>query len=413
MYDSVNTDGQTIDLGIARQDIEAYLNRAGYWKDAETRERYQYVLSPSAYVVSKQQQSDLARMAACIYGAVSGLNERLCEIAGGAGPKDNTEAALLKLANVASRGLLRPCDGEARIPPIMKVDLIQNAQGRFSIVEIDAYNPRGLGFVALLEGGLPASYLQMRYPGVLGVRNAFGQTCTELCLIVSEFERFYEAPFRIFKEAMGAAGLNVRLVREADLANGSSTTENGTRLLCIPDTMDKHPAVRDDLVARYRSGKIDSFFPPVAYLGSKAFLPFLRECEGMSEFLPKTILVGKRFRNQEESLGQGAPLVLKAAVSSGLKKVLFSDLDPEVFAETFARVRMQKSASWILQEQVEQEAVPIVVFDGNGGRETQEHFLRITAYVSAQGIVDVEITGRPDRKVHGAPDCIQIPAILA
>lgn len=413
MYDSIHADEQTTDLGIAREDIEAYLRGVGYWKDQEAQKRYQYVLSPSAYVVSKQQQSDLARMATCIFAAVSELNVRLCNIASGKGPQDNAEAALLKLANVASRGLLRPCDNESRVPPIMKVDLVQGVRGRFSIVEIDAYNPRGLGYVALLEGCLPASSLGMRYPGVLGVRNAFGSACTSLCVIISEYERFYEAPFRVFKEAMGLAGLSIRIVREADLADGSIVIENGTRLLCIPDTLDKHPEVRASLVARYQNGKIESFFPPVSYLGSKAFLPFLRDCDGMDEFIPKTVLVGKRYRDLEKSVSRDVPLVLKAAVSSGLKRVLFSDLDPEIFYGTFLKARAQKSASWILQEQVSQEALPIIVFDDDGSRKTQEYFLRITAYISEDGIVDVEVTGRTDRKVHGAPDCIQIPAILA
>lgn len=66
----------------------------------------------------------------------------------------------------------------------------------------------------------------------------------------------------------------------------------------------------------------------------------------------------------------------------------------------------------ILQKQVPQVGVPIAVFGDDGARVVQDYYLRIIAYVTADGILDVEVTGRPDRKVHGAPDCIQIPTIF-
>lgn len=410
-----------VDLGLARRDLESYLAHCGYWGDEEARRRYGYVLSPSALVLSKTQQQDLERLAVSTHAAVRTLNNRLCDIGAQVSPSTHEDALLLRLGNVAMRGLLKPSAGVRAVPPVIKVDLVMDPDGRFHIAEVDTYNPRGLGFVTLLEESIhfelkrnAANRAFKRYPGTGGVAQVMRDLAPgkQWFLLVSEFERFYQASFAVFANALLRYGVAAKLLREQDIANGLTSVPEGAQLLAIPDTLNVYPAVRENLLSRYQAGELQTLFPPVAYVGSKAFLPYLRACEGMEEFIPASALVGKKCRSQEQLVDVTKPLVLKATVSSGMKGVYFSDLDPEKYASILASARTLRNPSWILQEQVHQKSSSVVVFDEDGERVVRDYYLRVTAYVSEQGIVDVEVTGRPDRKVHGAPDCIMVPVLL-
>ena len=402
---------QTTDLGFGREHLEAYLARCGYWGNWELRRRNAYVLSPCAYVLSRAQEADIRRLGCATYAAVRTLSHHLCELARKRHPT-HEEAALLLFANRASRDLLSPCDGLTHIPPLFKVDLVANPEGRFHIVEADVYNPRGFGYATLLEESLFDVADVRRFSGIAGLfdilraRNVQG---APLYVLVSEFERYYEPGFRILCDALVRRGIDARLVREKDLADGSSISDGVS--LCIPDSLDR--TIRDTLIAQYRQGTLRTIYPPCAYLGSKAFLPFLREQDGMGEFIPPTALVSKKCEGWQSLRDSGLPLVLKAHVSSGMKGVYFSDLDESAFGWQLAQAQEIKRAAWILQQQVPQVPTPIVVFDVQGVRRVENYYLRVVAYVTADGVLDVEVTGRPDRKVHGAPDCIQLPVILS
>lgn len=417
---------RTADIGCSREALAGYLQGCGYWATPEDRQRYGYVLSPSAYLLSPAQQAQLERLAVATHAAVRATNERLCGIAAKKSPSTHEEGRLIGIANSASRSLLRPLDGVREIPPIIKADLVQDPDGGFHIVEADVYNPRGLGFCAFIEGSFQefspsASYAGRLNPGpryigtwrtarLLEKAKRYGGPCY---VVVSEFERFYENAFVAFARLMKPFGVEVELVRERDLARDRGRIPGeGADLLIIPESLNTHPAVREDLLARYREGRLNLFFPPVAYLGSKALLPALRACEGMEEFIPPSALVGRRCGDPREAVDLARPAVLKAAVSSGMKGVWFSDLDPD-FGAALGKAEKLGKPTYILQEQVPQEPVPIAVFEDDGSRVVKDYYLRVTAYVSEGGIIDAEVTGRPDRKVHGAPDCIMIPTAFA
>jgi hypothetical protein len=405
---------QTYDTMIERSDLEAYLVNCGYWGNDELRRRHAYVLSPAVFHLTHLQERDLDRLAKCTYAAVKKLNNRLITVAQPGHHQTHEEGGFVKLGNNASRSLLQPRDKEERIPPVIKVDLIQNAKGQFFIAEVDVYNPRGFGYAALLEESLHPGFGPFRYHGIVGLLDLFTQNEAgediEWHILVSEFERYYETSFRILARSFLKYDKRIRILREEDIAEKRACL-SGTPagLLAIPESLNTHPKVREEMLSLYREQKLRTLYPPVAYLGSKAFLPFLRTCEGMAEFLPPTVLVGKKRENVLPN--PEIPWVLKAAVSSGMKGVFFSDLDSE-FAFTLDKARSQKNTSWILQEQVPQAPLPITVFNDDGSKVVKDYFLRITAYVSEDGIIDAEVTGRQDRKVHGAPDCIQLPVVL-
>lgn len=416
---------QIADLGVSRAYLEKHLRECGYWANPERRERYAYVLSPCVYVASSRQEADLERLAVRTYAAVQKLNEELCALAR-KNHLTKDEARFLQLGNAASRSLLRPQDQVTRIPPVIKVDIVQDIFGRYQVAEVDAYNPRGFGYAAMLEQSLDSRMKLRRFPGIEELARIFEATQGEDSIwpwfvVVSEYERFYRAPYEILSRALKRQGMHFPTLsaREAFGILRAPTEEGVMQMragfLSIPDTLfAEEPQVRERFLSLYREGYLKSLYPPVAYLGSKAFLPFLRAQEGVAEFIPPTSLVGKLYGEEEirESTSR-AELVLKATVSSGMKGVYFSDIDRTEFETALVQARQQRNSSWILQEQVPQAKVPVIVFDDEGKRQTQDYYLRITAYISEGGIVDAEVTGRPDRKVHGAPDCIQIPVVLS
>jgi hypothetical protein len=208
-------------------------------------------------------------------------------------------------------------------------------------------------------------------------------------------------------------GVDAKLVREERLAQDGvdRTLGDFAQILCIPESLYKYPKVREQLLKRYKEGSICSMFPPKAYLGSKGFLPYLSAEELAGKYIPKTSLVS-RADDPYTVIDVDASTVLKATVSSGMKQVLFSDLDKMLFCSTFAEARAAEYPLWILQEQVPQFATPVVVYDDQGGKVLRDYYFRIIAHITEYGILDVEVTGRPDRKVHGALDCIQLPSVL-
>jgi hypothetical protein len=408
---------QTADLGLSRPYFENYLRNCGYWANEDRRAQLAYVPSPSVYIATKRQEADLERMAKATYLAVHGLNVALCKTAG---EKNLTKEAarFLQLGNSASRGLLRPQDGETRIPPMIKVDLVQDVDGMYQIAEVDTYNPRGFGFAAMLEESLQSDLKLRRFPGMeqlCRILKTNGVSDDTLWFVlVSEFERFYRPAYEIFSRALKRRGIHMPTISTHEVSSVFVNEHNYMKggVFSIPDTLfTEDPAIRTLLLEKYRDKSLEAVYPPVAYLGSKAFLPYLRMFAGMGEFLPKTRLVGKHYP-EPENTDLFLKQVLKATVSSGMKGVYFSDTDEE-YPAVLEKARAQRNPSWILQEQVPQVPVPIIVFDDDGNRVTRDYYLRLTAYISVNGIIDVEVTGRPDKKVHGAPDCIQIPVVLS
>lgn len=400
---------QTIDLGISREHLESYLEATGYWGDAERRRRNMYVLSPSAYVISPDQKAQLDRLATATFNAVRTLSKHLSHLAGERS-LSNKDAVFLALAGSGLRGLLGPKEIMGNMPPCLKVDLVQDERGVYQIAEVDAYNPRGFGYMALLDESMPNSFTRSG-PGIRAVTDMMIEVGGEgeWVIIVSEHERFYKPAFDVFRRALARYGVYARLVDESDIGTALYGTDV-QNVFVIPESLNQNVDGRAYLLDRYQKGQVRLFYPPAAYLGSKAFLPYLAAQTCMAEFIPPCSLVSRK--HDPLLVCNGYPSVLKGVMSSGMKQVIFSDADPELFAAKFAEARSLKRPSWILQKLVEQKPVPIVVFDEKSELTQRDHFLRITAYIAESGLIGAEVTGRTDPKVHGAPDCIQIPAIL-
>ena len=407
---------QFVDLGLSAQQLTDYLtHECRLWDTEEKRTRYGYVLSPCAYIVSKQQQQELQRLARDTYRATQDIAIQLHTL-GNQTSRNNDEDQLVSIATRSSKGLLRP--GEAHsidIPPIMKIDLVQTLDDSYKIVEIDAYNPRGLGFITLLENSI-RDYNTKRYPGIATCAKRMKTINTHWTHIYSDFERYYAPVFDIWIQEMKKHGVYIddrcteakpELLTRTDL-QFDRTTSASRNISIIPESLFNNKDFREHLLTLYRSKSARFFYHPTAYLGSKALLPYIREKQGMKNWIPETSLL---FKKSKVICDSNKEYVLKAGMSSGMKGVYFSDTDSE-FEPKLAEVSRNKRPSWIVQEQVAQQPYPITVFNKYGERITANYYLRVIAHITKGGILDVEITGRPDKKVHGAPDCIQLPTIL-
>lgn len=389
------------DLGLSARDVRQYLIGSGYWADEELRARNACTLTPCALALSHQALRGLDRLARETYAALAATQARIHALAN-ARSLSNADAAFVKLARRAARELLAPgeCD---LVPPVVKLDCVIAEDGSFKAVEVDAYNPRGYGYLALLDALVPKgkrvgggiAELARRMRAISGGSWRF---------IVPEYERYYEPSFRILCAALAAEGMDARCVRESALTD---TALFDTATFVIPDTLHASPQLRIRLMGLYRESRLTTFYPPCAYLGTKALLPAIA-ASGASAHVPATALVS---RVQDPRATAARASLLKGVVSSGMKQVLFSDEDAADFERAYRSAREQKSPQWVLQEAVPQRPISITVFDDDGERITRPYYLRVIAYATRDGLLGAEVTGRPDRRVHGAPDCVQMPVI--
>lgn len=414
-----------VDTGVENNDLVQYFEQSGYWNTPERKMRHSCVLSPCAYVIRRGQSDQLNHMARSVYAAVQGLEDLLRELARKRAVS-NGEARFLKLARGASHGLPKPGEHAANdIPPIVKVDMVEDAQGIYRVVEIDAYNPRALGTMALLDG-IWSPYISISSKRTLDVAKGLRDIMSRMGaaggeqqwdFLLPEHERYYQAAYEVLRTRVEGAGTQTRLVWESEAAaNPRSIVDAGSipHLFLIPERMDRYPEVRSRLCADYRRGEVKLIYPPKPYLGCKAFLPWLARQPGMNEIIPATAVLQGNSHGQLDfsSLPTSEVMVLKPANSSGAKHIIFSDADPTQFSAICKAEIGRRTPEWIVQEQVEQHPVPLIVFDDRRGEIVRPYYFRFTAYITCRGLLGMKATARPGRLVHGAPDCAHIPALF-
>ncbi len=401
------TPDRVVDMGLSNKSLKQYLIDIGYWK-GELRQKNAYVLSPSAYALRAPEKSELNKLSIAAWNALEKLGLRITELANQKSPS-RADAQFVKMARGASCSLWSPELIGAQVSPVVKIDLVQGIDGRYYIAEIDAYNPRGFGYLGYLDDTISREFDRSGGGMYLLASLMHGEKeSTSWLIVVSEFERFYEPVYRVFANQLAQYGLTVQVIRENALAENPALLTSDVRVFCISETFHRSPQVRALLLEHTK--KSPSFYPPRAYLGSKGWLPYLAQDAALALYLPHTIAVDRT--TDLQGVFGNQPFVLKASVSSGMKKVVFSDECAPASEKALAEARQTKLPSWIAQKAVQQKAQAVVVFDEAGNRLTRDYYFRITAYASKFGCLGIEITGRPDRKVHGAPDCIQIPAVL-
>ncbi len=410
---------QIIDTGISFSELKRFLIDIHYWDTPEKRIRHSYILSPGAYRLTAPPHRELQEIAKAAYGAVANLEKHFSELAHQR-VLSHEEARFLHVGKSAAHGLFNPGkDPEEKIPSLLKLDLVEKTDGTYAIVEVDTYNPRALGMIALLDETLSLSGRVPAYPIAESIARAVQNEGVgdDWTILVSEKERYYETVYAILARSMSFRGISVHLLREHDVGEDLELLHDGEKvrpILIISESLDRYPRVHEYLLARYPSGELGALYPPKAYLGSKGFLPFLAKQEGMNRFIPATaLLVGKYEACVFSKSPTVTEMVAKAVYSSGAKGVVFSDIDAERFSAILAEAAEHhiKAPHWIVQERVEPKLASLPIFEGDS-RVMSEFYLRITLYVSATGIAGIKVTGRKEMLVHGASDCVQLPVIF-
>ncbi|RJQ35254.1 hypothetical protein C4568_01385 [Candidatus Parcubacteria bacterium] len=393
-----------IDLGLAPDDVQAHFVRSGYWETVERRTRHACTLTPAALVLDSEA---LTATASNIYAAVENL-ERNLHVLGQKKSLLHDEAFFLRQAKIASHGLSLPgrsvCDD---VPPMVKIDFAYGIDSGWQVLEIDTYNPRALGTIALMDS---IALLAGMHPGRI-LTDALGKylnAAEKWHIIVSEKEMYYETSYDVLSRFLRERGISINTLRERDMVS----VRDISQVLCIPENLDRTPAIRDQLLRRYTEGDTYAVYPPKAYLGSKAFLPYFANQPSFQGLIPATaLLTGELEKCTFTPPSTHKRFILKATCSSGCKGIVRYD-EGEMFSRIVRGQRNAKKPLWIIQEEIDQKPFDVIVFDGNE-RVRSPYYFRLTVYAQKDGVAGMKITGRPEKIVHGAPDCIQMPIIAA
>jgi hypothetical protein len=227
-------------------------------------------------------------------------------------------------------------------------------------------------------------------------------------------------------------GITISLVSE--LQFNFKVYDDNSMFVVLPH-MNKNSVLGKELGKRYLARSISFLIPPKPYLGSKSVLALLRneeqdqtiesvlraniptkDLEYVRAFIPPTFLVGASRRKRlqldgwkEALAANGYRYVLKQSIASGMKGVHFSD-DP-----TFQRAMQEAESSqgfYVLQREVHQLDREFSYYAKPDILEKAIWHTRVTAHIIGETLADIVVTARQDKRVHGAPDCIQIGTTL-
>ncbi|MBI3120015.1 MAG: hypothetical protein HYZ08_00190 [Candidatus Kerfeldbacteria bacterium] len=324
----------------------------------------------------------------------------------------------------------------SRTPSILKVDLMETTEG-FRIAEIDGHNKHGLGYSTLAarirRAVMPDAEV---FSGVAAALAAEVRRRGEnrVVLLYARQEQFYLPEFRILQAELQRLGVELVVVEEQEvrMRDGRVVTRDGADCNLFVDFpfFYHNPPLNALLVSRYRSGEIDFLIPPKPFLGSKAVLALLRNDLGdeeleailksqipaaslrlLRQYIPTTYLIYKRKEGREfwDSPYRDIPFVLKESISNGMKGTVFED-DPH-FQETMGHA-CGSYYRYILQQEVTNRPQEFSSFTPDGRSVLGEWYTRVTVHFAVRRVADIVVTARQDKKVHGAPDCLQIGAVI-
>ncbi|MBI5230488.1 MAG: hypothetical protein HY981_04285 [Candidatus Magasanikbacteria bacterium] len=420
------------------EQVRQVVHDSGLW-DNGRESSHGFILSPSVYEVSQEKRDELEAIGVALHDCLAGLG-RIATIAFTPSLYHSTTWGMI--AKVLGIGvpeiyhdimLLNPSSALS----ICKVDLMESEDGNFRIAEIDGHNKHGLGYSTLAarirKTVMPDAKV---FPGVAAAlaKEIERRGEKSVVLLYADQERFYLPEFCILKSELATHGIDVMVVAESDVR-----VESEKAIMC-PDGKDyklfvdlpflyHNRTLNAWLAARYRAGEIAFLIPPKPFLGSKAILALLRNDTGdeqleailksqirptslnlLRQYIPETYLVHKRER-EEYWLGKcdSKRFVLKESISSGMKGVIFTD-DPH-----FGKIMKCASDSFfrfILQGEVINRSWSFQHFTNRGYLQQGEWFVRVTVHYAIRHVADVVITARQDKKVHGAPDCLQLGSVI-
>lgn len=424
-------------LVVTYTDVEQVVQESGLWHG--TGENYRFLPSPAVYTLTGEQRKELEKLGVALRESLGGLG-RIFAIA------SQSQFAYGKTWGMVLRSLRTgvpknyhhlACLHAGRTPAICKVDLMEGVDGRFYIAEIDGHNKHGLGYSTL---GARCRRLiapdAQTFPGVANViaveTKRLNRGVGDLVLLYADQERFYLPEFRILREELKHHGVELTVVAESELELGRIEGRKYFKKhpLFVDLPFMYHNKTLNELLAEgYVQGEVDFLLPPKPFFGSKAILALLRNDEEkpeleavlrsqiplgalalVREYLPETYLVHKgEKRERWAKLADGRRFVLKETVSSGMKGTVFPEDDG--YEKTFNDA-CASYYRFVFQEEVHPKRQRFAYFDDRQQLAEADWYTRVTVHFTRREVADIIVTARRDKKVHGAPDCLQLGTVI-
>lgn len=421
------------------QDLQQVVIESGLWNGVR-RKTHDFLLSPDVFKLTVREAEELKELGMAIYDCLAGIG-RVATIA--SNPKLAFNNTWRRLGSAFSAGIpafyseiqfLHP----GGVPVICKVDLMRGVEGRFYIAEIDGHNKHGLGYSILARSlsEVVSDQGVSKFPGVAveisRVLSQNGKQTHRLMAIVAKRERFYVPEIHILTHELAKFGTQSIVVHELDgfyrkLVSVGNLPEDFGWATDLPFMFDNSSLV-DALVSLYKGGKLEFLIPPRPFFGSKVVLALLRnenedpELEAILRafipieslrlvraYLPETYLVSNEATASYWREKAKSGFVLKEAISSGMKGTKFND------EEDFKNILEQACNSrnrFVLQREVQNQAFSFRYYNELGELREESWFTRITVHYVRRGVADIVVTARRDKKVHGAPDCLQLGTVI-
>lgn len=419
--------------------IKKIVTNSGLWDDGRI-DSHRFLLSPSVYLISQEKKDALEKLGAAMHDCLSGLG-RIAAIAHNPLLAHGTTwRTIVRVLRTGVPSIYRDIMllNPGSVPGICKVDLMESDDGNLRIAEIDGHNKHGLGYSALTaEIRKTIAPEASVFPGVAAsiAREMKRREKTRAVLLYADQERFYLPEFRILQSALATAGTELLILGEKDarIQNGrlAGVEKNGEQTFFVDFPFFYHNCgLNAHLAGRYSESEIDFLIPPKPFLGSKAVLALLRndsddtELEAilrsqipfaslglLRQYVPITYLVHKKVKAEcWQYLCAGSRFVLKESISSGMKGTIFAD-DPHF--NIALREASRSHYRFVLQEEIANRAQAFEYFAEDGSLLRGRWFARITVHYALRRVADIVVTARQDKKVHGAPDCLQLGTIIA
>lgn len=424
----------------SHQHLESLVRDSGIWTD-DRADTHRFRLTRTLARYSPQQVADINRLGLAINEMMKGMSRLVTIASNGTTSPGNSWALVRTATNMMAPRYMRDLQPlfPQRVPHIVKVDYMEDADGALHIAEIDATNRRGMGYTSLFEklrAALDPNCVPMAKPIIPAlaehVKRLCGKDKPQVGYVYAHKERFYLAEFEILKRELAAHGVELLLGSEYETG-----VDHFADQVIIGNTRCTSGLVADfalklermDLAAQfadlYRRSKVRLLIPARPFLGSKALLGLLHnatpnpkggrpedrdprlEAILLSQIDPDALaLVRKhtpvtRFVTADTARPERG--VLKEVMSSGMHGVYFaSNVD---FDKAFDDAR-RRPFQYVLQDEIDCAERPFDTFAPDGTVVTEQLRTRLIVHYINHEPAGGVVTAGHGKSIHGGTQAV-------
>lgn len=406
---------------VARNVLSNIIKESGYWDNHV--EDHSFLISPDVYILSISDQNQINDIGRFLPAVLHGVDRLMNEVS----PANKINAIINSGIPQVYQRLQRE---HLQIPEIVKVDLIKDAEGHFWIMEVDSINKHGWGLTMLINKLrdiiAPNAHVLPSIAKILGQAILEYGHDDAVSLISASHEHFYLPEFKILSRELHALGVSLTILEEPISSNNVMAIS-----IDFPFLFRSSKEEVMDIAKAYCSFKKVFLLPPKPFLGSKAIMSLVVNREeqneiqeivrtyisgyalaGLGAYISPTFLVNKRRGRQEPywlEYARGNKCILKACISSGAKQVYFPE--NENYWDNVQKA-CGSNYMYVLQHEIVPKLHRIRYFNHSGDVVEEEMYCRFTAYFSLNALVDLRIVARSNKRVHGAPDAVQMGVVI-